>query len=249
MKNTKQKFVTKQYKLTKSVAPLSFMLPTRNGKRFPLLWFDEETGTNRALRYARNQKSPFEDEQDGNAILEPVIFEDGFLNVPKENQVLQEFLHYHPYNGKKFIEVNDAKDAEVEVDELMTQVDALVEAKALSIEQLENVCRVLFGTDTSRKSTSELKRDVLVFAKNDPQSFLDVINDPELKLLGTVQRFFDRGLLAFRKSGKEVWFNTPTNKTKMMNIPFGQEGIDLVVSYLKSDDGVEVLKHLETLLD
>ena len=52
-------------------------------RRFPLLWFDEEKGENRALRYARNQKSPFEDEQDGNAIVEPVIFEDGFLRVPR----------------------------------------------------------------------------------------------------------------------------------------------------------------------
>ncbi|NCX26843.1 MAG: GNAT family N-acetyltransferase, partial [Burkholderiaceae bacterium] len=33
--------------------------------------------TNRALRYARNQKSPFEDEQDGNFILEPIVFENG----------------------------------------------------------------------------------------------------------------------------------------------------------------------------
>jgi len=34
---------------------------------------------NRPLRYARNQKSPFEDEQDGNVILEPIVFEDGML--------------------------------------------------------------------------------------------------------------------------------------------------------------------------
>jgi len=74
----KTQFVDKVYKLKKEAAPLSFMLPTRNSRRFPLMWFDEEKGENRALRYARNQRSPFEDEQDGNAIVEPVIFEDGF---------------------------------------------------------------------------------------------------------------------------------------------------------------------------
>jgi hypothetical protein len=36
----------------------------------------------------RNQRSPFEDEQDGNAVLEPVIFEDGFLNVPKKQSCI-----------------------------------------------------------------------------------------------------------------------------------------------------------------
>ncbi len=55
------------------------MLASRNSRRFPLLWFDEEKGEQRALRYARNQQSPFEDEQDGNAILEPIVFEDGFF--------------------------------------------------------------------------------------------------------------------------------------------------------------------------
>jgi len=137
------KFTDKNYKLKKSVAPLSYMLPTKHSARFPLLWFDDNEGTNRELRYARNQKSPFVDEQDGNVILEPVVFEDGFLHVSRTNQVLQEFLHYHPLNGRTFLEVDKAKDAAEEIEGLMIEADALVEAKKLSIEQLENICRVL----------------------------------------------------------------------------------------------------------
>jgi hypothetical protein len=33
----------------------------------------------------------------------------------------------------------------------------------------------------------------------------------------------------------------------MLNVPYGQNGMDLVVSHLKSDDGLEVLKYLESL--
>ena len=33
----------------------------------------------------------------------------------------------------------------------------------------------------------------------------------------------------------------------MLNVPFGADGLDLVVSYLQSDEGIDVLKHLETL--
>ena len=106
----KVQFVAKTYKLTKDKAPLSFMLPVRHTKRFSLLHFDEETGQNRELRYAKNQRSIFTDEQDENALLEPIIFEDGFLYVPKENQMLQKFLHYHPLYGKKFVELDKAKD-------------------------------------------------------------------------------------------------------------------------------------------
>jgi hypothetical protein len=242
-------FVAKSYKLTREVAPLSFMLPTRHTKRFTLLHFDDETGVNRELRYARNQKSIFVDEQDDNALMEPIIFEDGFLHVSKENQMLQKFLFLHPLNGKKFVEMDKAKDAAAEVEELMIAADALSEAKKLSLEQLENVCRVLFGTDTSKMSSAELKRDVLVFARNNSEDFLEVVNDPDLKFMGTIQRFLDQELLKTRKNGKEVWYNTPQNKTKMLNVPFGSEPIDVIGSYLQSDDGLEVLKHLESLLD
>ena len=213
------------------------------------MFFDESSGTNRELRYASNQKSCFVDEQDDNILLTPVIFEDGFLYVPKENQVLQQFLHYHPLNGKAFVEINKSKDAEEQVVDIMVEADALVEAKSLKLDQLENVSRVLFGTDTSRMSTAELKRDVLVYAKRNPHDFLEVIQDPDLKLQGTVHRLFDEGLLAFRKSQKEVWYNTKTNKSKMLNVPFGKDGYDLVASFFRSDDGIEVLKHLESLLD
>ena len=224
MKKTTE-LVDKVYKLTRNAAPLSYMLPTRHTKRYPLLHFDEEAGTQRALRYARNQKSPFEDEQDGNAILEPIIFEDGFLRVTKANQVLQRFLHLHPQNGTRFVEVDNSKSAKVEVDNINVQVDALVEARTLSITQLETLTRVLFGKDPSTISTEEMRRDVLVFAKNEPQEFMSMVNDPVLKLHATVHTFFEAGLIKFRNKRKEVWYNTKSNKSKLCTIPFEEDPI------------------------
>ena len=120
------KFVDKQYKLTRETAPLSLILASRHTTRFPLLHFDEQTGLNKPLRYARNQNSPFQDEQDDNAILEPIVFEDGFLHVPKNNQVLQKFMALHPGNGRVFTEVNKAKEAAELVEDLNLEVDALI---------------------------------------------------------------------------------------------------------------------------
>lgn len=244
----KIKQTDKVYKLTREEAPLSYMIPTRHSSQFPLLWFDEDNNVNRTLRYARNQKSIFEDEQDGNIIVEPIIFEDGFLHVPKNNPILQQFLYYHPLNGKRFIEVDKEVDAQVEVDRLTIEVDALIEARNLSADQIESIGRVLFNKDTSKVTTSELKRDILVYAKTDPKTFLEVINDPSLKLSASVTQFFDKGLLGFRKNNKEVWYNTSSNKTKMLNIPFGEEPMFIVTTYLQSDDGIDALKALEKQL-
>jgi len=245
---TKEKYTSKSYRLTRDVAPLTFMLPSRNTKRYPLLWFDEDKGINRPLRYAINQKTPFEDEQDGNAIVEPIIFEDGFLHVEKRNQVLQQFLHHHPMYGKSFMEVNDEKDASEDVEILNLEVDALIEARQLSLGQLENIASVIFGIDTSKVSTAEMKRDVLMYARSYPADFLDVVRDPELKLQATSRRFFEVGLLQFRKNQKEVWFSTTTNKKKMLNVPFGDDPYMTVVSYFQSDEGIDALKFLEKLL-
>ena len=239
--------VDKVYKLTVGT-PLSYSLASRNHPRFPLMWYDEKKNENRALRYAINQKSPFEDEQDGNAIIEPIMFEDGFLSVPRTNPSLQSFLHYHPLNGKVFIEVDDEKDASDEVEDLDLQIDAMVEARKLSLDQLETLTRVMFGKDPSVISTAELKRDILVFAKYDPSGFLATLNDPELQFQAKIRRFFEEKLLALRNNNKEVWFNTPTNKKKMVSIPFGEDPNDVSAHFLSSDEGLDSLKMLEANL-
>ena len=172
------KFVDKQYKLTRETAPLSLILASRHTTRFPLLHFDEQTGLNKPLRYARNQNSPFQDEQDDNAILEPIVFEDGFLHVPKNNQVLQKFMALHPGNGRVFTEVNKAKEAAELVEDLNLEVDALIEARQLTVEQVENVARVLFQNDVSKVTTAELRRDILIFAKQNPGGFMNLLKDP-----------------------------------------------------------------------
>jgi hypothetical protein len=237
--------VDKTYKLKSNATPISFTLPSRNTTRFPLLYFDEENNVNRPLRYARNQKSPFEDEQDGNFLLEPIIFDDGFLSVPRTNPVLQQFLHYHPLNGSAFIEVDKTNDAAKEVEMLNFEVDALIEARQLTVEQLEVVSRVMFQKDVTNVSTAELRRDVLIYAKREPKSFLDILNDPLLKLQSNVQMFFSSNILQFRNGQREVWFNTKSNKKKMMGIPFGEDPFETVALFLKTDEGIEVLKFLE----
>ena len=246
-KKSTPKYVDKSYKLTRETAPLSLILASRHTNRFPLLHFDEDTGINRPLRYARNQNSPFQDDQDDNAILEPIVFEDGFLYVPKNNQVLQQFLALHPGNGRIFVEINKAKEAAEIVSDLNTEVDALIEARQLDVEQVENVARVLFQRDVTTVTTSELRRDILIFAKKDPAGFMRLLKDPMLKLNASIQNIIDKGLVQLRNQKREVWFNTPSNKKKMCNVPYGEDPMYIIASFFQSDDGLESFKHLKSL--
>ena len=80
------------YEVTKNKKPLVYSIPTRHSAKVPLLWFDEEKGYNRELRYATNQRSCFVDEQEGPVTIGRIVFRNGVLDVPKENVVLQQLL-------------------------------------------------------------------------------------------------------------------------------------------------------------
>ena len=241
---TKNPLVDKFYKLKRNVAPLSYMLASRNSSRHPLLYFDETEGINKPLRYARNQKSPFEDEQDGNAILEPIVFEDGILFVPKQNQVLQQFLYYHPQKNMVFEEINTEVEASEQLDVVEAGLEAQLLARELSPEKRVAVARVLLGSQTDKLSSVEIKRDILLYAKAHPEDFLDTLNDPMLDLQDTVYRFFDSHYLVFRNAGKDVYFNLPKNKKKLLTVPFGEDPYFIVASHFQSDEGIELYKLL-----
>ena len=233
----------KIYVLKRKFKPLSFMLPSKNTSRSNLFYFDGTT--NRALRYAKNQKSPFEDEQDGNLILEPIVFVDGALRVPKENPVLQEFLSYHPGNGTIFEEVNTEKNASEEIEKMNYELDAQLAARDLPIEKLETVARVLIGSKIDKMSTAELKRDVLIYAKRSPKEFLEMLNDPMLELQNTAAKFLDQGLLVLKNKNRDIYYNLQQNKKKLLTVPYGEDPVFILSSFLQSDEGIEVMRLLE----
>jgi len=238
----------KIYVLKASTTPLSFMLSSRNTGRYPLLHFDEEKGINRPLRYARNQKTPFEDEQDNNAILEPVVFEDGYLTVPKTNPVLQWFLSLHPGFGQIFEEVNTEREASDDVASMDIELDAEIAAKEMSIEMAESIARVLMGSRADKLSSAELKRDVRLYARNNPVEFLEMLDDPMLQLQDLAQKSLSNGLVALRNNKRDIYFNLKDNKKKMMTVPFGEEPVSALAAYLQTDEGLEVMTMLEKKL-
>lgn len=237
------------YVLKKKAAPLSYILRTRHSSISPLLYFDEKNGVSRALRYASNQKSPFEDEQDGNAILTPVIFENGFLRVSAQNQVLQKFLECHPYNGIVFEELDRSKSAQEELEAIDVEFSAIEAVKNMSISELEKVARIVLGKNVSKMSTAEMKRDVMVYARRNPYEFISVIDDPEVETMSTAMAIFENGLLSFRNNRKEIFYNLPDNKKRLLIVPTGKDPMEHLVGFFKSSDGDDVYQKLKDLMD
>lgn len=237
---------SRTYVLLRKDSPLSLILRSQGSRTKPLLYFDGKS--NRALRYSPNQKSPYEDSQDGNIVREPIIFEDGMLHVPETNLVLQEFMSIHPDNGRIFVERDAEKEASEDLDRLNYEADAIIAARNLELDMMETIARVVFNTNTDGMTTSELKRDVAVYARRNPKEFMDILKDPLLKVQDTVAKSFNEQILRVRNKNRDIFFNLPNNKSKLMTIPFGENKILAVARYLQTDDGIETLKLLNKTL-
>jgi len=148
---------------------------SKHTARQPLLWYDEVKNEQREIRYATNQNSPFKDEQKGEATLGHIIFKDGALTVLKKNQALQKVLSlYHPLNKIKYRELDIVENAKDDLIDLELEIDALNIARSIGIDQAEAILRVEMGSKVSEMSSKEIKRDILIFAKQDAKLFIDL---------------------------------------------------------------------------
>ena len=86
--------------------------------------------------------------------------------------------------------------------------------------------------------------EVIIGGRKDPGNSLLKFCSLDITDEKQVQTFFDNGFLV--QKGKDVHFNTKSNKKRMLTVPFGEETNYIVSSYFKSDEGIESLKLLES---
>jgi len=235
------------YFLKGNKSPLTLKIPGRHTKKHALLYFDTTTGRQREIRYATNQDSPLVDEQKGEVTLGHIMFKDGTLVVPKEQQNLQKLLSlYHPLKGKLYEEYSAVEEAEDELDELELQIDALNAAKSMDIDQIEAIMRVEVGSKVSQMSSKELKRDLLLFAKNNPSLFVELANDENVQLRNVAIVATENGVINLSQDQRT--FTWGSNGRKLMNVPFDENPYSAMAAWFKTDEGVEVYKSIEKKL-
>jgi hypothetical protein len=230
------------YVLTGNRSPISWTIQTKHTARKPLLYFDEATGINREIRYATNQRSLFVDGQDGAVTLSHVMFLDGVLYVPKEEQNLQKLLSlYHPERNKLWEEVDEVREAENEIDVLELELEALNLVNEIDIEHLEAIMRTELGSTVASLSSKELKRDAYRFAKSQPVLFLELVQDEDIKLRNLANRAVEVGILQLTDDNTVFKF---ANGKKVLTVPFEQHPYAALAQYFKTDEGVDLMKSI-----
>ena len=230
------------YRLKGSKKPVVYIMRSRG-----LFWFDEKKGYEREMKYCRNQKSVFIDEMQGPQRLGHIIFRDGFLAVPKNEVTLQKLLSlYHPDKDKLFYEEDYEKQAASELDILNIEIEALQAAANLEVDKMEAILRTEVGSRVTKMKSKELKRDLLIFAKTNPELFLELVSDENIEIRNTGIRAVEAGILKLAQDQRTFLWGS--NDRKIMTVPFDENPYSALAAFFKTDDGIEIYKTVEKRL-
>ena len=231
------------YLLKSNKKPLTYSIKSTN-----IYYFDKDKGYERELKYCINQQTPFVDEMKGDQRLAHIIFRNGSLFVEKEKTILQKLLSlYHPLRDRLYEEFKPAAIAEEEIDVLNMQVDALTAARNVDIDIAEAIMRAEVGSKVSELSSKELRRDLLVFARNNPKIFLELADDENVMLRNFGIKATENGIL--RLSSDQRNFLWGSNGRKVMTIPFDEHPYTALAHWFKTDEGMEIYQNIEKRLN
>ena len=230
------------YHLRGDKKPISYMLRSSN-----IYWFDKDKGYERELKHCENQVTPFVDEMKGDQRLAHIIFRDGNLFIPKEKTVLQKLLSiYHPHKDKLYYEHKPDVQAAEDIEILELEADAILMAREIDIDLAEAIMRVEKGSEVSKMSSKELKRDLLVFARNNPALFLELAADDNVQLRNFGIKATELGII--KLSNDQRNFLWGSNNRPVMTVPFDEHPYTALAHWFKTDEGMEIYSNIEKQL-
>jgi len=235
------------YYLKGNKSPLTLTIPGKHTKKHALLYFDEKSGKQREIKFATNQDSPLVDEQKGECTMGHITFRDGFLKVPKNEQNLQKLLSiYHPLKNRIYEEYSAVEEAKYDLEDLNLEIDAMNAAREIDIDHAEAILRVEKGSEVNNMSSKEIKRDLLLFAKNNAGMFISLANDENVVLRNFAIKAREAGIINLSQDQRT--FHWGTNNRKLMNVPFDENPYSAFAAFLKTDEGVEIYKSIDKKL-
>ena len=92
----------------------------------------------------------------------------------------------------------------------------------------------------------KIKRDLLLYARSNPNQFIALANDENVQLRNFAIRAVEMNIINI--SGDQRSFTWGSNGRKLMNVPFDENPYSAFASWLKTDEGVEVYRSIDKKL-
>ena len=95
-------------------------------------------------------------------------------------------------------------------------------------------------------SSKELRRDLLIQAKNNPLLILDLINDDNVMLRNIGIKATEQNILNL--SSDQRTFSLGSTGKKLFTVPFDEHPYSALAAWFKTDEGMEIFKGIEKRL-
>lgn len=234
-------------------SPLTFELKT--GRDNNLIIHDKTTNDTRAIKHCPNEKSIFVDEQSKLGVVQSIVFINGVYNVKGTDVRTHEFLEVHPGNGTTFEEINQSADAEemLEWEDLILDMKTIIRKKAREengVEELRILVSALTSDigSTAKMSQSQLRYAAFELVESNPNRFLNdegeisIFDDSDITRKAISNNAFSSGTVTLSPDARQILWSD--NKAPICSVPQGRSYSQFFADYLKTDDGIEVMKEL-----
>jgi len=200
----------------------------------------------RQIRYCPNEPSIYVDQQSQYAILEAVVFREGTLMVSPEQPNLQDFMDAHPDNaangGNSFYVIDMEHDAEEELDNEFLIHDAVSMVRDTELDGLLPVA--MFLNIDPKKPSVEIRRELLSHAKSNPKAFIEMFDNPIVKVKAIIIQAVDFQILKINSESMR-WHD---NNQVIITTPAGQDTLDVMARFCLTDKGALVYAEITNRL-
>jgi hypothetical protein len=228
--------------------------------------YDEETNTERNIRYLEGVSTIYEDEQehlsDAKKIQRPDIrFAKGFLRVPSNKPTLIKFLTSSNMFDKKTNRMSGTRaiytmlDFEEQEEREVAKTERKMEAMKMAMEAPVEVfiphakfvgIKFVNGYGVER-SERAIRVDYLSYAEKNPETFIKTYNNPLVKVQYLVSKAMQVGMIDLSTmKGQAVWGDT---KKFIAQIPDNKDTLTFLSEFSLTEKGKEFYAQLKTLAD
>ena len=127
------------------------------------------------------------------------------------------------------------------------EADAILAARELDVDMAEAILRVEIGSGVSKMSSKELKRDLLVFARNNPALFLELASDDNVTLRNFGIKATELGIITLSSDQRNFLWGS--NNRVIMTVPFDEHPYTALAHWFKTDEGMEIYANIEKRLN
>ena len=123
----------------------------------------------------------------------------------------------------------------------------MLAARDMEIDMAEAIMRVELGSKVSDMSSKEIKRDLLLFAKKNPNLFLELASDDNVQLRNFGIKATELGIIKLTQDQRNFLWGS--NDRPIMTVPFDEHPYTALAHWFKTDEGMEIYANIEKRLN